>query len=206
MQHSLCVQTPDLSLGMERLATAAPDGNSTSSSLCFAAKSTARCCSFKGNRLIVNSTSNFILLIKICSNLKQGVESERKGWVWLFIHCLRRKLGFKPESILSPALTSLRSPASHYPALLCEHIRCTRWSAGPCHRIGTPSDNLLVAQMADSQQHQEPVGEYQCWLSFCFPIQITELTVNQQAFRGQQQHIEIIWHHTKEAERKDIVL
>lgn len=35
-------------------------------------------------------------------------------------------LGFKVTSILSPVLTSLRSPASHYPALLCEHNQCTQ--------------------------------------------------------------------------------
>lgn len=153
---SLCAQAPDLSLGMERLATAAPDGNSTSSSWCCTARSTARCCSFKGYRLIVNSTLNFMLLIKICNNLTQGW----KVWVGFFIYHLRHKLGFKQTSIISPALTSSRSPASLYPALLCERIRCTRWLARPCLQICTPSDNLLVVPMVDSQRHQEPVGEY----------------------------------------------
>ena len=68
---AFCALVPDLSLGMERLAAAAPDGNSTSSSWCFATKSTARCCNLKGYRLIVNSTSNFMLLIKVCNNLRQ---------------------------------------------------------------------------------------------------------------------------------------
>lgn len=151
---SLCVKAPDLSLGMARLASAAPDGNSTSSSWWLTAKSTARCCSLKGYRLISNSTLNFILLIKISVNLKK----RWKVWVWFFIYSLRR--GFKQTTILSPALTSSRSPASPYPAPLCEHIRCTWWSARLCLQTWPPSDNPHVAQMVDSQQHREPVGKY----------------------------------------------
>lgn len=74
----VCLWGPDLSLGMVRLATAAPDGNSTSSSWCFVARSTARCCSFKGKRLRVNSTLNFMLLMNICRSLTEE-QKKRAG-------------------------------------------------------------------------------------------------------------------------------
>lgn len=144
----------DLSLGMGTIVTAAPDGNSTSPSWCFTAKSTARCCSFKGKRLIVNSTSNFILLIKVCNNLKCVKRRETRELVSLScVHISQVSL-----LLPTPVLTFLRSPASPYPALPCGRIQCTQWWAGLCPQIWTPSDNLLEVQMADSQRHQEPVG------------------------------------------------
>lgn len=61
----------DLSSGKEQLDFAAADGNRTSESgFALVAMSTARCCSFRVSLLSVNSTSNFILLMKFATNLK----------------------------------------------------------------------------------------------------------------------------------------
>lgn len=48
-------------------------GNSTSSSLCWTARSTARCWSLSGSRLTVNSTWNFILSMKLFKNLQNHI-------------------------------------------------------------------------------------------------------------------------------------
>lgn len=81
----------------------------------------------------------------------RGTESERNMWVGAF---------FQLTSVFRAALTFLRSPASHCPALLCEHIQCTQWSVRPCPQIWTPLDSLLVVQMDGSQRHREPVRVY----------------------------------------------
>lgn len=44
-------------------------GNSTGPSLCCTASSMARCWSLRGKRLMLNSTSNFILVTKFCTSL-----------------------------------------------------------------------------------------------------------------------------------------
>lgn len=94
-----------LSLGMERFATAAPVGNSTWPSWCSVAKSTARCWSFTGNRLMVNSTLNFIFLMKVCNNLKETQK-------------VRETCGFHPFFWVSRRHVSLDQPLLFWEAQL----------------------------------------------------------------------------------------
>lgn len=122
---------PDLSLGMGVVRTPEPDGKSTSSIWCFSARSTARCWSFRGKRLMVNSTSNFVLLMKLCTSLR-GREGVGK---YPTDHCIVTLWG-------GLSLTSLRSPAWLFLAPLCERNLCTLWWVGPCLQTWPPSGSL----------------------------------------------------------------
>jgi len=60
----------DLRFGSAVCPVPLSEGNNTSPSLCLAASSTARCWRFKGKRLMLNSTSNFMLLTNFWRSLQ----------------------------------------------------------------------------------------------------------------------------------------